>query len=200
MAYAVPRPVVEAFRKCPGPVLYLAGSFNPPHAGHLEALKSAAWQLRQRGHVEPPILVVAPKSDERLKKKMEGYGDTFMFPWSERVKLFQKLIQLEHCGEVHFDEAWRHFRGEATQIRRDTDRAFGALGCQIFRVMGEDRVRDHGLEDDPWVLSTPRSKLSSTGIRKLLALGDGDGESADELNALVGPKVARVYMQSFATL
>ena len=61
-------------------------------------------------------------------------------------------------------------------------------------------MRDHGLEDDPWVLSTPRSKLSSTGIRKLLALGDGDGESADELNALVGPKVARVYMQSFATL
>ena len=199
--YSVPRSVLDAFRQRPRPVLYYAGSFNPPHPGHLQAIKGAAQQLQEMGLLDP-ILVVAPKSDERLKQKMGKYGETLMFPWLERVKLFQQLwrdlnleADLRDLGDLHFDSSWRHFRGEATQIRRDTDRAFGALGCQVFRVMGEDRVVDQGLEDDPMVLSTPRCELSSSHIRQLLV-----DDAFDALDALVGPKVAEAYMQSFATL
>ena len=213
MSYSVPRSVLDAFRQRPGPVLYYAVSLNPPHPGHLQAIRGAAQQLQQMGLNDDPILVVAPKSDERLKQKMRTYGETLMFPWLERVKLFQQLwrdnleslesleadlapLGLEgDLAPLHFDSSWRHFRGDARQIRRDTDRAFGALGCQVFRVMGEDRVVDHGLEDDPMVLSTPRCELSSSHIRQLLVDG-----AFDALDALVGPKVAEAYMQSFATL
>ena len=35
--------------------------------------------------------------------------------------------------------------------------------------MGEDRVKDHGLEDDPFVLPSVRANsMSSTEIRRLL--------------------------------
>ena len=195
MSYSVPRSVLEALRQRPArPVLFYAGSFNPPHAGHVEAVKGAAQKVQELGHLEPPIVLVAPKSDERLRKKMDDYGESFMFPWLERVKLFQELWKQLGHGELHFDSGWRHFRGEALQIRMETDRAFGALGAKVFRVMGSDRVQDHGLEDDPWVLSTPRyQQLSSSQIRQLL--GDPDA-----LDALVGPTVAEAYMQSVETL
>ena len=190
MSYVVPRSVLDVLQRPGVPVLYFAGSFNPPHAGHLEAMSTAAQQV-----TEKPIFIVAPKSDERLREKMD-LCKSFMFPWSERVQLFQKLLELQgHHWEVHFDSYWRHFTGTASQIRRETDAAFGALNCQVFRVLGEDRVEAHGLEDDPMVLATPRKfHLSSTQIRRLLV------EEPHALDALVGTKLARAYMQSFAKL
>ena len=137
------------------------------------------------------MFVVAPKSDARLRQKMQVQG-SFLFSWAQRVELFQLLLEEEGMAAC-FDDGFRNFTGSAMTIRVQTDRAFAAMGARVFRVMGEDRVRDHGVEDDPLVLSTPRGSLSSTEIRQRLV------HDADSLVELVGHQMAQHYRRCFET-
>lgn len=58
---------------------------------------------------------------------------SFLFPWTERVKMLQALLCRAQL-QVHIDPAWRHFQGEALEIRRATDAAYGAIGAQVYRA------------------------------------------------------------------
>ena len=60
-------------------------------------------------------------------------SNSFLFPYTERVKMLKALLcRAELC--VHIDEGWRHFEGEALEIRTATDKAFGAIGAKVYRA------------------------------------------------------------------
>eukprot|EP00913_Durusdinium_trenchii_P022584 g21209.t3 len=88
----------------------------------VNAINEAKRQVAKK-HREAPIVLVAPKSDERLAEKMKAAG-SFLFPYAERVKLFQSLLRCNGAHDVVFDGHWRHFTGDAREIRVATDRAF----------------------------------------------------------------------------
>ena len=88
--------------------------------------------------------------DERLKQKMGKYGETLMFPWLERVKLFQQL--------------WRdlNLEGDLRDLRDLRDLHFGQLLAALPRRSYVDPPR-HG------------SSLWCPGVPGLPCHGGGPG-------------------------
>ena len=111
-----------------------------------------------------------------------GYIETFIVEGSTPLLIGRPILQALNI-KIDYNQ-----NKISVQYGEWKDTTMGEKGEYLLQL-------DHGLEDDPMVLSTPRCELSSSHIRQLLV-----DDAFDALDALVGPKVAEAYMQSFATL
>ena len=179
--YVPPRGIVELLQESnPRVLLHVAGSFNPPHPGHMSCIATAINGLRQDKGIAVQAVAVALKSDARLREKPYGKESQLHFSFSQRKCLFRKLASLIHGdggviadARLFFDDFWGNFQGDSRVIRSEIDRFYGSMGVRVFRAMGEDQAQRLRLSHDDTVISVPRPSggLSSTVIRTHLLSG-----------------------------
>ena len=89
-------------------VLFISGTMNPPHIGHVRLGLSAAHKLREVGH-EVSAICYAPVHDNYLCNKViakqtsggkVSVVDTIAFPMSERCALLRTLLEAEPSADT----------------------------------------------------------------------------------------------------
>ena len=110
------------------------GSFNPPHEGHVQAVKDAVDMLRAAGY-DVQKVVVAPTADKLLTKKL---GER-MYPLEHRTELAKRTFT--EAGIEVSDGPAREAEAETGKLRR-TQLADWAErhnpGTTVVNVTGED--------------------------------------------------------------
>ena len=135
----------------PRVALLATGTFNPPHRGHIEMLRSARDALEGKAIVVGSIMV--PSSDTYLLEKVRGAGlpDSVVLRFEERVQLLRKLAG--ELGEscIHFSDAQQN-RG---QFYCEIARELAMAGKQVFDpfpvfvfVSGSDRWKPLCTDND----------------------------------------------------
>lgn len=152
------------------------GSFDPVHSGHVGVVRAALAEL------EPERVFVLPAALNPFKadRTIAGHLD---------ARLRVRLLRLAFAGfeRVTVDE--RELRRGGVSYAIDTVREFAAEypGAEICFLIGEDSVaglsrwKDFGeLRRLCGFRSFPRTRESSTEVRRRLAAGEGLGDLVPE--------------------
>jgi phosphopantetheine adenylyltransferase len=114
-------------------ILAMGGAFNPPHTGHVEALRAAKAAAEEQG-IEVVAGFLAPATDGYLRRKA---GKEFAIPADHRVALCNAACE-EHDFLRPISRTYGSANELATHYRR-TDREI-----EVIIVGGGDKLRGRG--------------------------------------------------------
>ena len=111
---------------------------------------------------------------------MQSKGDGLHLNYDERKQLF-RILWDETTDDylkalLFFDDHFEQYGVEdGADIRKITDAFYAYNGIRVFRLLGSDRVKQYGLENDLSVITAVRDATPCTNPRRLFVHHCHDG-------------------------
>ncbi len=114
-------------------LLVYAGSFNPPHRGHIEALLSGL-----RPEVAAVAIVMLPSEDWHLRNKIASTAPDFFLPQKRRADLLGAIPSIPKTRVWVWSTTWYPFK-PFTEALLQVTKADG-FNLAIARLVGPDNL------------------------------------------------------------